>query len=70
MVASGNTGFFVYPLARLMRENAAETVIIADAVDGKSLPQNTLMIVLIENNRVTESVRGIVGLGLRLVSIQ
>jgi hypothetical protein len=69
IVASGDTGCFVYPLARLIRENAAEKIIVADAVDGKPLPQNTLMLVLIENSRVTESVRGTVGLGLRLVSI-
>ncbi len=64
VVVTANGGFIVFPLANLIPPASEGKILIADALGGRTLPNNCLRAFLIANERVTESVLGIVGVRL------
>lgn len=68
VVASSKDGSLVFPLAKLIDRASGNTLVVADELGGRPIPEGNLIIFLIEKKRVKESLAG-VGL-LRLASPQ
>ena len=66
VVASGTGNSVVFPLAKLLGGASEDRIAIADRLGGRPLPNGSLRVFPIENERVTDSV--VVYGGLRLVS--